>query len=152
MQITGKNGPIRNHKAQSRGRQQASTLVEVVISMLIVTVSLGGILNVYNQAAVSSDWSAHSLSAQMMALYGLEQCRAAKYDPRGSPPVDELMNTNFPSKVDILDLGTSNGVLTYGTNTTTISIVSTNPLIKMIRVACVWKHSRRGRFPHSVQT
>src|SRR5438445_8171464 len=136
----------------ARRGQQGFTLAEVLISFLVVGVSLGGLMGVYLQSALRSDWSATALSAQMMAVTGLEQCRAAKYDPRGSPPVDELVSTNFPVKVDILDLGTSNGVLTYGTNTTTISIVSTNPLIKMIRVDCVWKHSRRGRFTNSVMT
>jgi len=138
--------------AGSRQFQKAFTLIEVVISMLIVLISLGGIISVYTQAAVSSDWSAHSLSAQMMALYGLEQCRGAKYDPRGSPPTDELVSTNFPTSVDILDLGTSSGLKAYGTNTTTITTVSTNPAVKLIRVDCVWSYPRKGIFTNSVFT
>src|SRR5882672_1302277 len=70
--------------AGSRQFQKAFTLIEVVISMLIVLISLGGIISVYTQAAVSSDWSAHSLSAQMMALYGLEQCREPNMTPEGA--------------------------------------------------------------------
>ena len=152
MQFRNNNDQVRRARNGKSRHLQASTLVEVVISMLIVTISLGGILQVYIQAAASSDWSAHSLSAQMMALYGLEQCRAAKYDPRGSPPTDELVSTNFPSRVDILDLGTSSGLVAYATNTTTIMTVSTNPAVKLIRVDCVWSYPRKGRFTNSVST
>src|SRR2546421_11382291 len=103
------------------GRQApAYTLMEVVISLLIISVSLGAILTVYVQSAVRSEWSAYSLAAQMMALDGIEQCRAAKFDPRGSPPTDALVSSNFPVRVDVLDVSTLNNVLTYGTNTITI--------------------------------
>jgi Tfp pilus assembly protein PilV len=126
------------------------TIVEVVISVVIVALSIGGIMSVYAQAAVNAEWSAHSLAAQMMALSGLEQARAAKYDPLGG--TDELVTTNFPVKVDKLDTGTSLGVCTYGTNTTTISTISTNPAMKLIRVDCIWPFPRKGSFTNSVYT
>src|SRR5882672_4611913 len=128
------------------------TLVEVVVSILIVSLGLVGILGLYIHSAYRSDWSAQSMSAQMMAISGLEQCRAAKYDPRGSPPTDDLVSSNFPPRVDVLDVGTSVGVVTYGTNTTTILTVSTNPLFKLVRVECTWVYPRHGRFTNSVST
>jgi len=128
------------------------TLVEVLISILVVGVSLGGVLSLYVQSAIRSDWSATSVSAQMMALSGMEQCRAATYDPRGQNATDSLQSTNFPQKVDILDIGTSSGVITYGTNTTTVSTVSANPMLKMVRVDCVWAFPRKGLFTNSVTT
>ena len=128
------------------------TLVEVLVSLLIVGLSLGGILGVYIQCAIRSDWSAYSLSAQMMALGGLEQCRAAKFDPRGSPATDNLVSSNFPSKVDVLDVGSSVGVVAYGTNTTTITTIATNPPLKMVRVDCVWSFPQRGTFTNTVMT
>lgn len=118
--------------------------------MVIVAMSIGGIMSVYTQAAVNAEWSAHSLAAQMMALSGLEQARAAKYDPVGG--TDELVATNFPVKVDKLDTGTSLGVCTYGTNTTTISMISANPAVKMIRVDCTWNFPRKGVFTNTVCT
>jgi prepilin-type N-terminal cleavage/methylation domain-containing protein len=133
-------------------RQGAFTLVEVLISLLIIGLSLGSILSLYIQSAIRSDWSATSVSAQMMALSGLEQCRAAKFDPRGNAATDDLVSTNFPVKVDVLDVGTTSGVATYGTNTTTITTVSTNPLLKMVRVDCTWEFPRRGVFTNSVFT
>ena len=126
------------------------TLVEVVMSLVIVAMSMSGIMSVYTQAAVNAEWSAHSLAAQMMALSGLEQARAAKYDPLGG--TDELVATNFPVRVDKLDTGTSLGVCTYATNTTTISQISTNPAIRMIKVDCTWTFPRKGMFTNSVCT
>ena len=61
----------------------AFTLAEVVVSMLLISMGLAGILSVSLQSAFRSDWSAQSLSAQMMAISGMEQCRAAKFDPQG---------------------------------------------------------------------
>jgi Tfp pilus assembly protein PilV len=136
----------------SFGQRAAFTLVEVVISIFVVGVSLGGILGLYIQSAVRSEWSAHSVAAEMMALSRLDQCRAAKFDPRGSPPVDQLVSTNFPVKVDVLDVGTSAGFVTYATNRTTIWTISSNPPLKMVRVDCVWTFPRRGRFTNSVFT
>jgi len=136
----------------SFGRRAGFTLVEVVISILVVGVSLGGILGLYMQSAVRSEWSAHSVAAEMMALSGLDQCRAAKFDPRGAPPTDQLVSSNFPARVDILDVGTSTGNVTYGTNRTTIRTISTDPPLKMVRVDCIWTYPRRGRFTNSVFT
>ena len=130
----------------------AFTLMEVVVSLGILGLSLGGILTLYVRSAQRADWSGYSVSAQMMALGGLEQCRAAKYDPHGSPPTDALVSTNFPSRVDILDPAGANGIASYGTNTTTILMVSTNPALKMVRVDCTWAYPGRGVFTNSVAT
>ena len=134
------------------GAKSAFTLLEVAISLAVLGVSLGGILTLYIRSAQRADWSGYSVSAQMMALSGLEQCRAAKYDPNGSPPTDALVSTNFPSRVDILDPGTVNGTNSFGTNTTTILTVSTNPTLKLVRVDCTWTYPGRGVFTNSVFT
>ncbi len=134
------------------GGLRGFTLAEVMIALGILGVSLGGILTVYIQSAVCSDWSAHSVSAQMAALSGLEQCRAAKFDPRGSPPTDQLVSTNFPQRIYVLDVGTSVGARTYSTNTTTILTLSTNPPLKMVRVDCTWFYPRKGLFTNSAFT
>lgn len=134
------------------GGNSAFTLLEVVISLAILGISLGGILTLYARSAQRADWSGYSVSAQMMALSGLEQCRAAKYDPHGSPPTDALVSTNFPARVDVLDPGTVNGTTSYGTNTTTILTISTNPALKLVRVDCTWTYPGRGVFTNSVST
>lgn len=126
--------------------------MEVVFSLAILGIGLGGILTLYVRSAQRADWSGYSVSAQMMALSGLEQCRAAKYDPHGSPPTDALVGSNFPSRVDILDPGTVNGTASYGTNTTTILTISTNPALKLVHVDCTWTYPGRGVFTNSVST
>lgn len=137
------------------GANSAFTLMEVVMSLAILGLSLGGILTLYVRSAQHVDWSGYSLSAQMMALGGLEQCRAAKYDPHGSPPTDALVSANFPPRVDVLDPGATNGTTScasYGTNTTTILTISTNPALKLVRVDCTWTYPGRGVFTNSVST
>jgi prepilin-type N-terminal cleavage/methylation domain-containing protein len=131
-------------KLQSNTKQRAFTLIEVVVSLMIVVLSMGGIVGMYVQAAVRTEYSAHMLAAQLMALGGLEQVRGAKFDPRGAPPVDELVATNFPQRVDVLDIGYSTPVQTKATNTYTISTVSTNPIVKLVRVDCTWAFPGRA--------
>lgn len=149
---SGRAQPGRRHSTLSQARRGGFTLIEVVISLLVITVSLGAILAVYVSSAVRSEFSAYSLSAQMMAVEGLEQCRAAKFDPRGAPPVDALVSSNFPPRVDVLNLSTLDGGATYGTNYTTITTIGNNPPLKMVRVDCAWLFPRRGVFTNSVFT
>ncbi len=148
----GAEPPARSPRPAFRGPRAAFTLAEVLVSLLLLGLGMGGILSLYSQAAVRSDWSAYSLAAQFRAVGGIEQCRAAKFDPRGAPPVDQLVSSNFPVKVDILDVGTSLGKTTYATNTTTIVTLSTNPPLKMIEVDCTWSHPQRGLFTNTVIT
>ena len=162
MSATGLNLQRLNVRAKAAGHagertvglrvNSAFTLLEVVISLAILGIGLGGILTLYVRSAQRADWSGYSVSAEMMALSGLEQCRAAKYDPHGSPPTDALVSTNFPPRVDILDPGTVNGAASYGTNTTTILTISTNPALKLVRVNCTWTYPGRGVFTNSVST
>jgi prepilin-type N-terminal cleavage/methylation domain-containing protein len=123
--------------------QQAFTLAEVLVASLILGISLAGILGVYVQCSFRTDWSSTSVAAQLKAQSGLEQCRAAKYDPTGNPPVDQVVSSNFPNQVYVLDQATGPGVSIYGTNITTIEMLSTNPPFKLVRVDCTWC-SRRG--------
>jgi len=132
-------GPLGQEKTE-----QACTLVEIVVSLMIVAVSMGGIITMYIQAAVRSEYSAHNLAAQMMALGGLEQARGAKYDPSGAPPTDELVASNFTARVDVLDVGYTSTVMSYATNTFTITTISTNPAVKMVRVDCTWRFPSRN--------
>ncbi len=139
-------------KLQILNRKRAFTLVEVVVSMMLVGVSMGGILSMYAQSALRTECSAHMLAAQMMAVGGLEQVRAAKFDPRGAPPVDQLYSTNFPQRVDVLDVGYASTVTTWATNTTTIIMASTNPIVKMVRVDCTWSFPNKGVITNTVYT
>lgn len=134
---------VGDSRRRRQSKQQAFTLTEVLVASLIVGISLAGILGVYMQSAIRTDWSSTSVAAQLKAQSGLEQCRAAKYDPTGNPPVDNVVSSNFPNQVYVLDQAAAPGVSIYGTNITTIQTISTNPPFKLVQVDCIWR-SRKG--------
>ena len=129
------------------------TLLEVVISILVVGIMMGGLVSLYIQSAARAEWSAYSVAGQMMALRGVEQTRAAQWDPRAGVPVDELVSSNFPPVVDILDLGPNGAWTTYATNVTTIQTASVSPPLKSIQVVCTWYFPARNKvFTNSLIT
>lgn len=130
----------------------AFTLMEVVMSMAVSALTIGGIIAGYTMSARKAEWSAYSLAAHSLAMQRLEQTRAAKWDPQGWPVIDELVSSNFPVRIDVLDIPISGTNLVYATNTTTISSLSANPPLKMIRVDCAWMFLSRGPFTNTVVT
>ena len=128
----------------------AFTLVEVVIAMAIAALSLGSIVNGYIISSQRAEWSAYSLAAHSLAMARLEQTRAAKWDPDGIPPADQL--TNSPNTVEILDIPRSGTNIVYATNFMTISTISASPPLRMVRVDCVCKFMSRGAFTNTVMT
>ncbi len=115
-------------------------------------VIVGGSVYGYVMSARRAEWSAYRLAANSMAMGRIEQARASKWDPLGYPAVDELVSTNFPDVVNILDIPISKTNIVYATNTTTISVISTNPPLKMIRVDCRWRFMRQGNFTNTLVT
>ena len=98
------------------------TLSEVVVAIAIATLSFGGVICGYVLTADRAQWSAYSLAAQSLAMQGVEQARAAKWDPKAWPAVDELGLTNY-AEVDTLDVPVS-GVPVLATRTTSVSLSS----------------------------
>jgi hypothetical protein len=125
-------------------------LTEVVISLLILAVLVGGMIGGYVNSASLAEWNAHSLAAQSLAFQGVETARAAKWDPQAWPPVDELGITNF-IQVEILDIPIRNTPV-YATNYVSVTWVSTNPPLRQLRTDCVWSFPGRGPFTNSVIT
>ena len=99
----------------------------------------------YVMSAQRAEWSAYSLAAQALASQRLEQMRAAKWDLRGSPIVDELTTSNFPTIANqILDIPVSGTNIAYARSITTISNVASGGYdLKLIRVDCVWSFGQR---------
>jgi len=120
-------------------RESAVSLVETIIALAIAAMVIGGLVMGFVQSARQAESSAYFLAAQSQASQGLEQVRAAKWDPTVTTGVvDQVVSANFPAVVLPLDVPGSGSRTLYGTNITTISTVSTNPLLKMVRVDCVW--------------
>jgi type II secretory pathway pseudopilin PulG len=115
------------------------TLVEVVLSIVIVAIGCWGIVYGYMMAAKQADLSGCSLAAQALAVQRLEQARSAKWDRLASPAIDELVSSNFPTVITNLDIPIISSVpKTMVSLTTSISWVTTNPPLKFIQVSCVW--------------
>lgn len=112
------------------------TLAEVVISTAIIAVALGGVIYGYIRTIARSEWSAYSLAAQSLAMQGVEQTRAAKWDPQAWPPIDELGTTNF-AQIEQLDVPLK-GLPVLATNYVSVTLVSSNPPLKELRADCVW--------------
>jgi prepilin-type N-terminal cleavage/methylation domain-containing protein len=128
------------------------TLVEVVIASAIAALSLAAMMYGYAISARRTEWAGYSLAAQALAMQRVEQARSAQWDPFGSPPIDELVTTNFPPLIVPLDIPTSGTNIVLATNVTTITDLSTDPPLKMIQVDCSWSFAQRGSFTNSVIT
>jgi Tfp pilus assembly protein PilV len=115
------------------------TLVEVLISMALTGMALGGIVNGYNYCTNSAHKAALSLAANARAMERLEETRSVIWAPDRSPAVDELVATNFPSKTVKLDVAGTGAVVLSATVRTAIAMASVNPRLKRIRVDCIWQ-------------
>ncbi len=129
------------NQPQSRRLLRAITLVEVLMSMSLSMMTVGGVAYAFIYSSHRTEWSACSLAAQNLAMQRLEQARACKWDPMGFPPVDYLVAANFGMSTNVLDIPSSGGRFVWATNFTTITLVSTNPQVKFIKVDCVWAFS-----------
>lgn len=132
--------------------QRAFTLMESIIASSIAAMMFGGIVYGYIQSGRNAEWSAYSFAAQSMAMQRLEQTRACKWDPESTPLVDELVSSNFPTVVSILDVPMSGSNYIYATNFTTISTISTAPQLRMIKVDSVWGFINGRLYTNSLAT
>jgi hypothetical protein len=135
-----------------RRSQAAVTLIEAVLSMAVGGLMMAGVANGFIQCMRRAEWSSYSLAASSLAMQKLEQTRAAKWDRLSYPTVDDLVSSNFPPDVQVLDIPISKTNIVYATNYTSVLNISTNPPLRMVRVDCVWRFMSRGLFTNTVAT
>ncbi len=128
------------------------TLTEVVVAMAIIGLVVGGIVTGYSYCGHSTEKTALALAANARAMEIIEETRSAKWDTVSWPQVDEVVQTNFPTKVVTLDLSGDTKMLTKATVQTTISQISNNPPLKRIRVDCIWKFNNSQLMTNSIET
>jgi type II secretory pathway pseudopilin PulG len=123
----------------------AFSMVEMLISLALAGIAVAGVTSGFMQVSVQSQLSALSLAGHSQALRGMEQARAAKWDPLAYLPGnnDQLQSTNFPVTVEPLDLPMQGNNITYGTNRTIITTIATQPALRQIRVECTWTFMKR---------
>ena len=137
----------------SRHRTSGFTLAEVVISVGLAVLTFSGIIYGYAMTSDQAQWSTCSLAAHSMAVQGVEQARAAKWDPQAWPPIDELGTTNY-SQILPLDVPVAKGNIMYATNYISVSSVSTVTPVRQLRADCVWRmlngSRTRGFFTNTI--
>lgn len=133
-------------------RLNSFTLAEVLTAIVITAVVCVSVIYGYIYALNNSEWSAYSLAAQSLAIQKLEQTRSCKWDTSSSPPIDELVSSNFPISIDILDIPIKGTNIVYATNTVIISDISLNPPLKMITVYTLWRFRNRAIYSNTIST
>jgi len=113
------------------------------------------VIYAYVGANDRAEWSAYSLAAQSLAMQGIEQARAAQWDPESWPVIDKLPVTNY-TRVEKLDVLVS-GTPVLATNYVSISTIATSPQIRQLRADCVWMlvsryHDAAGPFTNTAVT
>jgi len=132
--------------------QAGMTLVEVVFALAVSGLAIAGIVGGYIFAVDSAQRSALSLSAGGRALERLEQTKAASWVVSTTPEIDQLQASNFPNETVTLDLAWAGTNITFATNITVISQISTNPPLRRIHVDCVWSYSGNQLLTNSIET
>ena len=128
------------------------TLAEVLVALLIAGLAVVGIVNGYIFCSRSAERSALSLTANGKAMERLEQTRGAKWDTTTWPAMDQLVATNFPQQVVVLERSGSGPGLLYATNIVQISQISSTPPLRRIHVDCIWRFNGTQLITNSVET
>lgn len=129
----------------------AFTLVEVLMSFVILILVMTGLIYGYGQINRMALWSSWSLAAQSIASQGLERARSAQWNESnplkttGLGTSDEWPDTTNSTGAIVPYLDTNcwldvpcNGTNIYVTNYITIKTVCDKPPLRMIRSDCVW--------------
>jgi prepilin-type N-terminal cleavage/methylation domain-containing protein len=139
------------------------TLLEVVISLIVVAVVFGAIINGYISSSMRGQWTAYSLAAQSLGLQSIEQTRAGVWD--GGSGQNQLTNIAVMSPsfnastmtftgytTNILDVPWKGTNYILATNFVTIKMLyinndsNTMVQVQMIRVDTVWPFNAWGGF------
>lgn len=147
--LIGEKGTDMKVSATKSGNRGGFTMVEMIIAMAIAGITVAGVASGFMQMLLQGQSSAYSLAAHSQAMRGLEQARAAKWDPAGKDDVGG--DTNW-MQIEILDLPMSGNNITYATNHVYVSTISTRPPLRQIKVECTWNFMNRRVFTNSIVT
>lgn len=129
---------------QSSKKKTASavTLVEVVMSIAILALVMGGVIQGYIQTNRQAEWSYMSLAAQSSASQTVEQAMAAKWFVRGTN-ITELTPPQQYTRTNSMVVPTT-GQAIIVTNYVWVTVALTNPQLRQIRADCAWQFPRTG--------
>jgi Tfp pilus assembly protein PilV len=143
------NNP-RPRRASRRRAVLGTTLTEVIISIAVTALAVGGMVSGYVFSVDRAEWSARSAAAQVLTSQRIEQTRAARWDTMAG--IDEVVTTNFPVEIIPLNMPSTSATGVLATNITTITLISQDPPLKIVRVDCLWSFLSRGPFTNTLIT
>ena len=143
---------IKATQARRHASKSGFTLAEVVISMAYAALITSGIIYGYSLSVKRAEWAAYATAAEALAKQRMEQTRAAKWDYQSYPPIDQVLQSSFPVVTNVLDVPLSGTNNTLAIVTTTITTLSTNPPLKMIRVDAAWRAANGRQCTNTVAT
>jgi type II secretory pathway pseudopilin PulG len=147
---------VRFVQTDKRLATNAFTLIEILISFVILSLVMSGLMYGYVQANRMAEWSAMSLAAQSYASQGAEQLRAADWRPR-DPYTNHGPNTAWEiwpgysaTNIGVLDVPikgnpATNDFAFFVTNIVWVTEPSTNPPLLQISSAAYWNFSFTGQ-------
>ncbi len=119
--------------------QAGFTLVETMVSIMILGLVFAGTLLTYTRAEQRAEWSGYSLAAQSLCVKTMEQFHAVLWDTQQTPVYNGtlLIPLNSTNLLDIPVAGTN---AVYATTTATItSFTQSGPsYFEMISVNTTW--------------
>jgi hypothetical protein len=72
--------------------------MEVVVASALGSLTVAASVYGYVMTTKRAEWAAYSFTAHALAVQRVEQARASVWDLMKTPPVDELVATNFPRR------------------------------------------------------
>jgi len=147
----------RNEARASRA-QGGFTLAEALMAFLVLTMVIAGVCYGYVQANRIAMWCSMSQAAQSYAVQGMEQARAAIWNPwnysTNSPNPDDQMPAPYTTnQQDYLDIpmkgtpysGTSTNYSFLATNYISVTEIQSNPPVRQITSAVFWTFPLTGK-------
>ena len=146
---------VRFVQTDKRLATNAFTLIEILISFVILSLVMSGLMYGYVEANRIAEWNAMSLAAQSYAIQGAEQLRAADWRPRdgtntGQNTAWETWPGYWKTNYGIMDVPIkgnpgSNDFAFFVTNIVKVTEPSTNPPLLQISSAAYWNFSFTGQ-------
>ena len=147
--------PHHSGKRRARRPDAAFTFIEVLTAIVVLVTVLSGLIYGYVQANWTAEWSSMSLAAQSFASQGAEQARAALWSPHdvytnGVQDADQWPSGTNKSFVSFMDIPTKGDPAAtnfqfWVTNWVTVTNISFNPPLRMIRSDCTWTFPMNGK-------
>jgi hypothetical protein len=126
-------------KITKRSGRAAFTLVDTLISIMIMGLVFATTLVAYTRTSERAEWSGYSLAAECLGVRQMERFHAVVWDTQVVPIIDDTVNIPL-TVVAPLDLPMTGTNAVWATNYTTVSnfTMAGPSYFKMIRVDTVW--------------